>query len=146
MVFIVVWKYHAAYSTNSCSGLIYVLPCLYKQAFTICISQIGAGHGISSNPICFPNQTGGIIGNMQVLLGSFSRAFVLYFTYVGLLATLALAKAAKLDDGSRYHVVKDLPGNETQESGEENVATCLDVMARNGQIFIKLSSVWVKNI
>jgi len=76
---------------------------------------------------------------MQVLLGSFSRAFVLYFTYVGLLATLALAKAAKLDDGSRYHVVKDLPGNETQESGEENVATCLDVMARNG---LNFSSFW----
>ena len=55
-------------------------------------------------------------------------------SFVGLLTTLAMAKAAKLDVDSLYHVVEDLPGNETQESGEENVATCLDVMARHGQI------------
>ena len=58
--------------------------------------------------------------------------------FVGLLATLAIAKAAKLNDDALYHVVEDLPGNETQESGEENVATCSDVMARNGQIFKKI--------
>ena len=64
---------------------------------------------------------------MQVLLATRSL--------VGLLATLAIAKAAKLNDDALYHVVEDLPGNETQESGEENVATCSDVMARNGQSF-----------
>ena len=53
-------------------------------------------------------------------------------SFVGLLATLAVVKAAKLNEDSLYHVVEDLPGNETQA----NVATCLDVMARNGQIFI----------
>jgi len=58
---------------------------------------------------------------------------------VGFLTTLAIAKAAKLDDDSLYHVVEDLPGNETQESGEENVATCSDVMARHG---LNFSSFW----
>ena len=67
---------------------------------------------------------------MQVLLATRS--------WVGLLATLAIAKAAKLNDDALYHVVEDLPGNETQESEEENVATCSDVMARNGQIFKKI--------
>ena len=65
-------------------------------------------------------------------------------SFVGLLTTLAMAKAAKLDGDSLYHVVEDLPGNETQESGEENVATCLDVMARHGQIK-KTFLVWVRN-
>ena len=65
--------------------------------------------------------------SMQVLLATRS--------FVGLLTTLAIAKAAKLNDDALYHVVEDLPGNETQESGEKNAASCLDVMARNGQIF-----------
>jgi len=60
-------------------------------------------------------------------------------SFVGFLTTLAIAKAAKLDDDSLYHVVEDLPGNETQESGEENVATCSDVMARHG---LNFSSFW----
>ena len=48
------------------------------------------------------------------------------------------------DDDALYHVVEDLPGNETQE----NAATCLDVMARNGQICVQKNHyfVWVKNI
>jgi len=73
--------------------------------------------------------------------GGSSRMQVLLATrfFAGLLTTLALAKAAKLDDGSQYHVVEDLPANETQESGKENVATCLDVMARNG---LNFSSFW----
>jgi len=75
-------------------------------------------------------QTGGN-NRMQVLLATRSL--------VGLLATLAIAKAAKLNDDALYHVVEDLPGNETQESGEENVATCSDVMARNG---LNSSSFW----
>merc|ERR1719184_331283 len=56
-------------------------------------------------------------------------------SFVGLLATLAVVKAAKLNDDSLYHVVEDLPGNKTQD----NVATCLDVMARNG---LNFSSFW----
>jgi len=56
-------------------------------------------------------------------------------SFVGLFATLAVVKAAKLNDDSLYHVVEDLPGNETQD----NVATCLDVMARNG---LNFSSFW----
>merc|ERR1711971_1537687 len=70
-------------------------------------------------------------GRMQVLLAT------QYF--VALLVTLAIAKAAKLNDDALYHVVEDLPGNETQESEEENVATCSDVMARNG---LNFSSFW----
>jgi len=64
---------------------------------------------------------------MQVVLAARS--------FVGLLATLAIVKAAKLNEDSLYHVVEDLPGNETQA----NVATCLDVMARNG---LNFSSFW----
>merc|ERR1711971_1317220 len=75
--------------------------------------------------------TGETGGRMQVLLAVRSL--------VGLLATLAIAKAAKLNDDALYHVVEDLPGNETQESGGENVATCSDVMARNG---LNFSSFW----
>jgi len=60
-------------------------------------------------------------------------------SFVGFLTTLAIAKAAKLDDNSLYHVVEDSPANETQESGEKNVATCLEVMARNG---LNFSSFW----
>merc|ERR1711971_874656 len=70
-------------------------------------------------------------GRMQVLLATRSL--------VGLLATLAIAKAAKLNEDALYHVVEDLQGNETQESEEENVATCPDVMARNG---LNFSSFW----
>ena len=54
-------------------------------------------------------------------------------SFVGFITTLAFAKAVKLDDDSLYHVVEDLPGNETQESGEENVASSLDVVAGHGQ-------------
>merc|ERR1711971_329429 len=70
-------------------------------------------------------------GRVQVLLAVRSL--------VGLLATLAIAKAAKLNEDALYHVVEDLQGNETQESEEENVATCSDVMARNG---LNFSSFW----
>ena len=49
------------------------------------------------------------------------------------LVLLSTARAATLDDKSLYHVVEDLPGNETHGSGKEPVATCSDVMARNGQ-------------
>jgi len=55
------------------------------------------------------------------------------------LVLLSLARAAKLDDKSLYHVVEDLPGNETHGSGKEPVATCSDVMARNG---LNFSSFW----
>jgi len=58
---------------------------------------------------------------------------------VGFLTTLAIAKAAKLDGDPLYHVVEDLPGNKTQESVEEDVATCSDVMARHG---LNFSSFW----
>ena len=53
---------------------------------------------------------------------------------VGFLATLAIAEAAKLNEDSLYHVVEDLPANETVEASEENVATCSDIMARNGLV------------
>ena len=74
--------------------------------------------------------------SMQVLLATRS--------FVGLLTTLAIAEAGKLNDDALYHVVEDLPGNETQE----NAPTCLDVMARNGQLFVQTNHyfVWVKNI
>ena len=49
------------------------------------------------------------------------------------LVLLSTARAATLDDKSLYHVVEDMPGNETHGSGKEPVATCSDVMARNGQ-------------
>merc|ERR1712037_858504 len=58
---------------------------------------------------------------------------------VGFLATLAIAEAAKLNEDSLYHVVEDLPANETVEASDENVATCSDVMARNG---LNFSSFW----
>merc|ERR1712210_47207 len=58
---------------------------------------------------------------------------------VGFLATLAIAEAAKLNEDSLYHVVEDLPANETVEASEENVATCSDIMARNG---LNFSSFW----
>ena len=58
---------------------------------------------------------------------------MLSITFGGFLTTLAIAKAAKLDDDSLYHVVEDSRGNE--ESGGENVATCSEIMARNGPIF-----------
>ena len=50
------------------------------------------------------------------------------------LVLLSIAKAAKLDDKSLYHVVEDLPGIETQRPGKELVATCSEIMAQNGQI------------
>merc|ERR1719317_642469 len=55
------------------------------------------------------------------------------------LVLLSLARAAKLDDKSLYHVVEDLPEMETHGSGKEPVATCSDVMARNG---LNFSSFW----
>merc|ERR1712210_301355 len=55
---------------------------------------------------------------------------------VGFLATLAFAEAAKLNEDSLYHVVEDLPANETVEAGDENVATCSDIMARNGLVYL----------
>merc|ERR1712210_215108 len=58
---------------------------------------------------------------------------------VGFLATLAIAEAAKLNEDSLYHVVEDLPANETVEASDENVATCFDIMARNG---LNFSSFW----
>ena len=64
-------------------------------------------------------------------------------SFIGFLTTLEIAKAAKLDGDSLYHVVEDLPANETQEIGEENVATCSDVMSRHGQIEIKQTSFFV---
>ena len=54
---------------------------------------------------------------------------------VGFLATLAIAEAAKLNEKSLYHVVEDLPANETVEASDENVVTCFDIMARNGLVF-----------
>jgi hypothetical protein len=58
---------------------------------------------------------------------------------VGFLVTLAFAEAAKLSKDSLYHVVEDLPANETVEASEQNVATCFDIMARNG---LNFSSFW----
>merc|ERR1719228_821000 len=55
------------------------------------------------------------------------------------LVLLSIARAATLDDKSLYHVVEDLPGNETHGSEKEPVATCSDVMARNG---LNFSSFW----
>jgi len=55
------------------------------------------------------------------------------------LVLLSIARAATPDDKSLYHVVEDLPGNETHGSGKEPVATCSDVMARNG---LNFSSFW----
>merc|ERR1711962_532207 len=52
---------------------------------------------------------------------------------------LSIARAAKLDDKSLYHVVEDLPGIETQRPGKELVATCSEIMAKNGLDF---SSFW----
>ena len=49
------------------------------------------------------------------------------------LVLFSIARAATLEDKSLYHVVEDLHGNETHGSGKEPVATCSDVMARNGQ-------------
>merc|ERR1719167_287380 len=55
------------------------------------------------------------------------------------LVLLSIARAATLEDKSLYHVVEDLHGNETHGSGKEPVATCSDVMARNG---LNFSSFW----
>ena len=51
-----------------------------------------------------------------------------------LFVLLLKANAAKLDDNSLYDVVEDLPGNETNEKENGGFTTCLDIMARNGQI------------
>ena len=62
------------------------------------------------------------------------------------LVLLSIAKAAKLDDKSLYHVVEDLPGIETQRPGKELVATCSEIMAQNGQItlhYMKLANLEV---
>merc|ERR1711962_90789 len=55
--------------------------------------------------------------------------------FVPLLVLLSIARAAKLDDNSLYKVVEDLSGNETKEKSSGDVATCSDVMARNGMNF-----------
>ena len=82
--------------------------------------------GINSGPTCCERSV-----SMNIMLASRSS--------IPFLVLLYLARAAKLDDKSLYHVVEDLPEMETHGSGKEPVATCSDVMARNGQI--KLYSV-----
>merc|ERR1711962_873824 len=69
--------------------------------------------------------------SMNIMLASRSS--------IPFLVLLSLARTATLDDKSLYHVVEDLPGNETHGSGKEPVATCSDVMARNG---LNFSSFW----
>merc|ERR1712038_576403 len=69
--------------------------------------------------------------SMNIMLASRSS--------IPFLVLLSIARAAKLDDKSLYHVVEDMPGNETHGSGKEPVATCSDVMARNG---LNFSSFW----
>merc|ERR1712126_146018 len=69
--------------------------------------------------------------SMNIMLASRSS--------IPFLVLLSIARAATPDDKSLYHVVEDLPGNETHGSGKEPVATCSDVMARNG---LNFSSFW----
>merc|ERR1711962_1573938 len=69
--------------------------------------------------------------SMNIMLASRSS--------IPFLVLFSIARTAKLDDKSLYHVVEDLPGNETHGSGKEPVATCSDVMARNG---LNFSSFW----
>jgi len=60
-------------------------------------------------------------------------------SFVPLLALLSIARAAKLDDNSLYNVVEDSSGNETKETSNGELSTCLDIMARNG---LNFSSFW----
>merc|ERR1711973_610511 len=69
--------------------------------------------------------------SMNIMLASRSS--------IPFLVLLSTARAATLDDKSLYHVVEDMPGNETHGSGKEPVATCSDVMAQNG---LNFSSFW----
>merc|ERR1712156_653937 len=69
--------------------------------------------------------------SMNIMLASRSS--------IPFLVLLSTARTATLEDKSLYHVVEDLPGNETQRPGKEPVATCSDVMARNG---LNFSSFW----
>merc|ERR1712223_1032133 len=69
--------------------------------------------------------------SMNIMLASRSS--------IPFLVLLSTARAATLDDKSLYHVVEDLPGNETHGSGKEPEATCSDVMTRNG---LNFSSFW----
>jgi len=58
------------------------------------------------------------------------------------LASLYLARAAKVDDSSSlYHVVEDLASNKTQLGPQESgaVATCSDILTRNG---LNFSTFW----
>merc|ERR1711962_1769726 len=71
--------------------------------------------------------------SMNIMLASRSS--------IPFLVLLSLARTAKLDDKSLYHVVEDLPGNETHGSGKEPAATCSDVMARNG---LNFSTMWLR--
>jgi len=68
------------------------------------------------------------------------QIIIMLATFFGFLTTaLTVANAAKLNDDSLYHVVEDSSGNDTQESGEETVETCSNIMARNG---LNFSSFW----
>merc|ERR1711962_1252596 len=69
--------------------------------------------------------------SMNIMLASRSS--------IPFLVLFSIARAATLEDKSLYHVVEDLHGNETHGSGKEPVATCSDVMARNG---LNFSSFW----
>merc|ERR1711962_136064 len=71
------------------------------------------------------------LGSMQVSQAAISS--------LGLLVILALGETANINDGSLYHVVEDIQGNETQDSVGGDVPTCLDVMAQNG---LNFSSFW----
>ena len=92
----------------------------------ICNSQLERDLSTNSGPISPVSQTKIISGNMHIMLAS---RFV-----APLFVLLLKANAAKLDDNSLYDVVEGLPGNETKEKENGGFTTCLDIMARNGQI------------
>merc|ERR1711962_1868556 len=71
------------------------------------------------------------LGSMQISQAAISS--------LGLLVILALGETANINDGSLYHVVEDIQGNETQDSVGGDVPTCLDVMAQNG---LNFSTFW----
>merc|ERR1711962_42018 len=73
------------------------------------------------------------MGSVRMHIMLASRSFIPF------LVLLSIARAAKLDDKSLFHVVEDLPGIETQRPGKELVATCSEIMAQNGLDF---SSFW----
>merc|ERR1711962_1797202 len=72
-----------------------------------------------------------LLGSMQISQAAMSS--------LGLLVILALGETANINDGSLYHVVKDIQGNDTQDSVGGDVPTCFDVMAQNG---LNFSSFW----